>query len=47
MPGYKVSECSMLETDDTEIATDKNRFFTVFKPFEIKTFRITCKNIKC
>lgn len=47
MPGYKVSECNMLETDDTEIATDKNRFITVFKPFEIKTFRITCKNIKC
>ena len=23
MPGYKVSECNMLETDDTEIATDK------------------------
>ena len=37
----------MLETDDTEIGTDKNRFITVFKPFEIKTFRITCKNIKC
>ena len=47
MPGYKVSECNMLETDDTEIATDKNRFFHLYlNRLRSKHYRITCKNIK-
>lgn len=33
-------ECNMLEEDDNEIARDADSISTVFKPFEIKTFKL-------
>lgn len=39
-PISHVYECNLLEENETELTSDNNRFETLFKPYEIKTFRV-------
>lgn len=39
-PISHVYECNLLEENETEIMAEKNRFKALFKPYEIKTFRV-------
>ena len=40
VPMAHVYECSLLEENEEELAVSQNTFETVFKPYEIKTFRL-------
>ena len=39
-PIAHVYECNLLEENEEELTAGKNCFETVFKPYEIKTFRL-------
>ncbi len=42
----KICECNLLERDINEISFEKNSFSFTIKPYEIKTFKISCANFK-
>ncbi|MBR5519251.1 MAG: alpha-mannosidase [Clostridia bacterium] len=40
LPFARVTECNLMEVDETELAVDGNTFTFAVKPFEVRTFRI-------